>query len=236
VTLVKACLNGRRGRAEHPAVPVTAAELAAAARGAADAGAGAVHVHPRRPDASESLGAAEVGAAVGAIRAACPGLPVGVTTGAWIAPELGRRLAAIDGWDVLPDFASVNLHEDGALDVARHLLELGVGVEAGLASVEDARTLAAAGLADRCLRVLVEVPQLEPADAVAAAAAIEDELGRLGIGAPQLHHGYGPATWAVIGAGRDHGHDVRIGLEDTIVLPDGTTARDNADLVRQALS
>jgi uncharacterized protein (DUF849 family) len=30
------------------------------------------------------------------------------------------------------------------------------------------------------------------------------------------------------------GRDVRIGLEDTTVLPDGSTARDNADLVAEA--
>ncbi len=35
----------------------------------------------------------------------------------------------------------------------------------------------------------------------------------------------------MIEAALARGHDVRIGLEDTTVLPDGTTARDNAQLV-----
>jgi uncharacterized protein (DUF849 family) len=32
------------------------------------------------------------------------------------------------------------------------------------------------------------------------------------------------------------GWDVRVGLEDTLVLPDGRVARDNAELVSAALS
>lgn len=53
--LLKACLNGARAQAEHPAIPVTLAEIAHEARRAVDAGAGAIHVHPRGPDGRESL-------------------------------------------------------------------------------------------------------------------------------------------------------------------------------------
>ena len=42
------------------------------------AGAEAVHLHPRRGDGDESLLAVDVGAAVTAVRQACPGTPVGV--------------------------------------------------------------------------------------------------------------------------------------------------------------
>jgi uncharacterized protein (DUF849 family) len=41
---IKACLNGRRDAADHPAVPVTAPQLAAAAATAVAAGAEAVHI------------------------------------------------------------------------------------------------------------------------------------------------------------------------------------------------
>src|ERR1700722_10669076 len=47
--LIQACLNGSTTRAEHPAVPLTPAELAAEARASAAAGAGSVHLHPRDP-------------------------------------------------------------------------------------------------------------------------------------------------------------------------------------------
>jgi uncharacterized protein (DUF849 family) len=42
---IKACLNGRRSRDEHPGVPVTPAELAAEAAASVPAGAEAVHLH-----------------------------------------------------------------------------------------------------------------------------------------------------------------------------------------------
>jgi hypothetical protein len=81
---IKACLNGGRSRENHPAVPVTPAELAAGAVAAVAAEAEAVHLHPRSGGGGESLLAADVGMAVAAVRRACPGLPVGVSTGLWI--------------------------------------------------------------------------------------------------------------------------------------------------------
>ena len=81
---LKACLNGKRSQDENPAVPVTPAELARDAAAAVAAGAEAIHLHARGPDGAESVRAADVGAAVAAVRAACPGTPVGVSTGLWI--------------------------------------------------------------------------------------------------------------------------------------------------------
>ncbi|WP_232072526.1 3-keto-5-aminohexanoate cleavage protein [Phytohabitans flavus] len=45
--MLKACLNGSLRRHEHPAVPITPAEVAADAVRCESAGAAAVHVHPR---------------------------------------------------------------------------------------------------------------------------------------------------------------------------------------------
>ena len=84
VCTLKACLNGKRTRAEYPAVPVTPAELASEAAAAVAAGAEAVHLHARNPAGAESVQAADVGAAVAAVRQACPDTPVGVSTGLWI--------------------------------------------------------------------------------------------------------------------------------------------------------
>lgn len=64
--------------------------------------------------------------------------PFGVSTGAWIVPDPAGRIAAIAAWTVCPDFASVNLGEEGALEVARVILDKGIGLEAGLASEADA--------------------------------------------------------------------------------------------------
>jgi uncharacterized protein (DUF849 family) len=294
--VLKACLNGGLGRDQHAAVPVTPAELAADAARCRAEGAEAVHVHPRDENGRETLVATAIGAAVTAIRAACPGLPVGVSTGAWIEPNPQARVAAIRSWRVLPDFASVNAHEDGAEAVALALYERGVGVEAGLwtpdavlaylawrlpadaARRDPSRRLPAdeahrdglpadAACRDRpgqglppdaarldrpgqrspvdaacrgrpgqrlpCRRLLLETMETDP---VAAVANADRMLALLpAAGPPVLLHGEGPVTWAILREARSRGLDVRIGLEDTQVLPDGSPAPDNAALVAAAL-
>jgi uncharacterized protein (DUF849 family) len=230
--VLKACLNGPRSPAVHSAIPVRPEELAADAAECAAAGAQAIHLHPRGEDGHESLEPEIVDAVVEQVAAAC-GLPVGVATGAWIEPDPDRRAALVAAWRA-PAFASVNLHEDGAVDVMRGLLRAGIGVEAGVWTVEDADALAATGLGDRLLRVLVEPMDGDGEAATHRARAIEERLAGHGISAPRVHHGEGPATWAVLEQAVHLGHGIRIGLEDTLVLPDGTRASSNADLVRAA--
>lgn len=237
MTFLKACLNGGRSKAEHPSVPVTAEELAADARLVADAGAVAVHVHPRSRAGSETLDAGPTGEVVTAIREACPGLPIGLTTGLWIAGgDPTARLRALERWDELPDFVSVNLSEPGWVDVVDLFRERGVGVEAGLASTDDARALVDPGRANAFMRALVEVEPRDPAAAVRAAEAIGGIVAGAAPGLPQVHHGYDRATWAVVDAALRSGHGARIGLEDTLVGRDGRPAGDNAALVRSVLS
>jgi uncharacterized protein (DUF849 family) len=49
-----------------------------------------------------------------------------------------------------------------------------------------------------------------------------------------VRHGYDLATWDVLRAAIAGGQDIRIGLEDTTVLPDGAAAAGNGDLVAAA--
>jgi uncharacterized protein (DUF849 family) len=235
--LVQACLNGGTTRAEHPAVPLTPGELADQARLAADAGAGALHVHPRDLSGAQTLEPEHVLAAVAAVRAAT-GLPIGVTTGIWaVNGDVKRRLDLVARWAGAgrPDYASINMNEPGTEDLADLLTGLGIEIEAGLWTAEDARLLGAAGFRDRILRVLMEPVDRTPAGAVATAAETAAELDRLRITARQVHHGYGMATWDVMRAAIAMGQDIRVGLEDTTVLPDGSTAAGNGDLVAAAV-
>jgi uncharacterized protein (DUF849 family) len=228
--LVKACLNGRRAPGSHPALPLTPPELAAEAAAAVAAGARALHVHPRDTDGRESLEPAAVDAAVAAIRAACPGIPVGVSTGEWIVPQLAARVAAVGAWSE-PDFASVNLSEKGHREVMAALHDAGVGIEAGVWTVDDVGALAASGFAGRLVRVLIEPGDGDGEAATRTAWEIDAALDAAGIDAPRLHHGRELATWTVLRGGIAAGRDVRIGLEDTLALADGTPTTGNAELV-----
>lgn len=234
--LIQACLNGPTIRIEHPAVPLTPAELAVEARAAAEAGAESIHVHPRDASAAQTLAPDDVLAAVAAIRAATA-LPVGVTTGIWtVDGDVARRISLVGHWTGpdRPDFASINVNEPGTDALADLLTSLDIEIEAGVWTVEDARLLSASTFGDRVIRVLLEPVDRSPAAAVATAAEASAELARLGIEAPQLHHGYGLATWDVLRAAVAMGHDIRVGLEDTTVLPDGSVATGNGDLVAAA--
>jgi uncharacterized protein (DUF849 family) len=224
---VKACLNGARTRAEHAAVPQTPRELAADARAVRRAGAFAVHVHPREAGGAQTMDAAACDAAVAAIRAAVPGLPVGLSTAETIEPDPFARATAVKGWRRPPDFVSVNVSELGWAGIARAALHAGIGVEAGLATPADAEELVRSPFAHQVLRALVEVDGgVEEARAVARLVPG---------GVPQLWHGYDERTWEVVAAGAAAGHDVRVGLEDVLVLPEGDFAASNAELVAAAV-
>jgi uncharacterized protein (DUF849 family) len=220
--LLQAALNGPFTKDDHPAMPITAAELAADARACVEAGAGAIHMHPRNHWGEETLDPEAIDAAVREVRAAC-GVPVGVSTGAWIEPDHELKLRYIRAWTE-PDYASVNVSEDGWQEVVRALRERGIGVEAGVWSVEDAEALKESGLANDLVRVLIEPVDVGASEAVALVAAIRKEVG-----VPMLQHGDGAATWVLIEDAIHHGLDTRVGLEDT-------QEATNPELVARAMS
>jgi uncharacterized protein (DUF849 family) len=121
--LLKAAINGRRTRNEHPLVPITPCQQANDAACAVREGAGAIHVHPRDGNGGESL-----------------------------AP-----------------------------------------------------------------------------DDVAAITAIFEDLD-----IPRFLHGCEALAWEFIALAGEACYDTRIGLEDTLTLPDGSRARDNGELVSAA--
>jgi uncharacterized protein (DUF849 family) len=230
--LLQAALNGPWTKADHHAVPISAQELAGDAAACVAAGARAIHLHPRDPDGIERLDAEVVDRVAATVRDAC-GVPVGVSTGAWIEPDVRRRTDLVRAWSS-PDYASVNVSEDGAKEVMRALLEAGVGIEAGVWSVEDARRLADWGLGAQVTRVLVEPVDVDPRDAVAFVDDIHQALDHAGIAAPRLQHGDGDATWVLIEDAVRRGLDTRVGLEDTQYGPDGERVASNEALVRSA--
>ncbi|PRC44782.1 hypothetical protein C6A85_98485, partial [Mycobacterium sp. ITM-2017-0098] len=218
---VKACINGARTPDQHPNLPVTPDQLAAEAVAAHQAGAKAVHMHPKNADGVDSLLPDEVDAAVAAVRHALPGLPLGVTTGFWALPDARQRFRAVESWNVLPDFTSLNWHEPGSPELAQLVLSRGLGVEVGIFHAEAAQSWAASDIAPHCMRVMIELG----ADADVATA---DELIALvaaaGSPAPILLHGLDESCWPLLEHAGVRGVHTRIGMEDTLALPDGSVA------------
>jgi uncharacterized protein (DUF849 family) len=235
VTLIKACLNGSRAPGTHPALPLRADEVADEAAKAVRAGANALHIHPRDRDGGQTLEPEACGAALKAVRARCPGVPVGLTTALWIDKEPEKRLEQIRAWGELPDFVSVNFDEPGTEQLCQLLLERGIGMEAGLGNADCVQLLLEIGMAERCVRLLLEPDNDET---VEAAMSDVEEMERLldegGVRTPRLQHGYNATAWPLLESALRKGYDVRIGLEDTLSMPDGRQARDNAELVAYA--
>jgi uncharacterized protein (DUF849 family) len=233
--LLQVALNGGLAKDDHPAVPLSPEELAEDAAACVQAGARAFHLHPRDAQGRERVDAEVVDEVVIKVREAC-GVPVGVTTGAWIEPDLPRRLELVRAWRA-PDYATVNLSEPGVTEIIKALTDAEIGIEAAVRTVADAELLArsGSGLADGLLlRICVEPTGISPAEAVAFVEEIHAVLDGAGLTAPRLQHGDGEATWAVLADAVRRGLDTRIGLEDTLHEPGGELTTGNEGLVRTA--
>ncbi|WP_371672544.1 3-keto-5-aminohexanoate cleavage protein [Streptomyces sp. NBC_00289] len=232
---MQVCLNGPRGAAAGARVPLSPEAMAESAAEAVAAGATDIHLHPKTPCGQDTLSARVVAVTLEAVRARVP-VPVGVTTGAWSEPDPAARLARIRSWTVLPDHASVNWHEPGAEEVACALIDLGVGVEAGIWSGTDAAArFARSSLGPRVLRVLAEVTDTRPDTAEDTARALLAGLGPAH-GRPVLLHGEDGGAWPVLRLAGRLGLATRIGLEDTLALPNGEQALSNAQLITEGLT
>ncbi|MFF8276410.1 3-keto-5-aminohexanoate cleavage protein [Streptomyces lateritius] len=231
--MLQVCLNGGRGPGDSAAVPMSPAAMAQEAARAVAAGAADVHVHPKTPCGGDTLSPRVLAETLTAIRAAVD-VPVGVTTGAWAEPDPVRRVERVRAWTVLPDHASVNWHEPGAEELAAALLDRGVGVEAGLWSgTEGPARFLRSPLASRVLRILAEVTDPDPATAGTTALDLLAALGSAPA-VPILLHGEDGGAWPLVRLARRLGLSTRIGLEDTLLLPDGSPASSNAQLVAAA--
>ena len=241
---------------QHP-VPVTPAQMAAEARDAFNAGASVMHVHLRRQEPGrghlpswDPEVAADV---VDAIRAACPGVVINLTTGV-VGPDIEGPLACIRR--VRPEIAACNagslnylkIRDDGSwawppmvfdnpvakvqgfLDVMR---ECGVHPEFECFDIGIVRSVGMylkAGLFDG-------VPEYNFVMGVASGMPCDGELLRLlprytAPGAIWQTTLIGRAEiWPVHQLTAELGGMLRTGLEDTFYLPDGTRAAGNGSLV-----
>ncbi len=240
----------------HP-VPVTPAQMAAEARAAFDAGASIMHVHLRRqepgrghlpswePDVAEAV--------VGAIRAACPGVIVNLSTGV-VGRDVAGPLACLRR--VRPEIAACNagslnylkLKDDGTWAWPPMLFDNPVEkIETMLAAMRETGTHPEFECFDvgivRSVAMYLKaglfdgVPDLNFVMGVASGMPCDADL--LALLPRWLPPG---ALWQTTLIGRaeiwpvhqrtaELGGMLRSGLEDTFYLPDGTRASGNGVLI-----
>jgi uncharacterized protein (DUF849 family) len=241
--IIQATLNGPFGRDRHPRVPVTCDEIRRDVARCTRAGARSFHIHTRGAAGAESLSPDDVAAMVAAARQgadeAGSDVEIGLTTGAWIVPDLGTRLAMIRGWEGV-DCATVNVSEEGFEHVMATMIDAGIGVDAGIWAMEDVRRFKRSGFLPHVARVSIELgtgpPYYLSGDPTAHASEIHAALDDIGVTVPRLEHGDEEWTWQLVEDAFHRGWATRVGFEDSVVLPDGSVAPDNAALVAAAVA
>jgi len=272
--IIEAALNGGRSRREHPGVPCTPAEVAAAALDAADAGASIVHIHARSGD-EWSASPAWYADAISLIRRSESAPLVSITS---LRPAGVPGNAVVSLLDVLcrgrrtaPDLISVNLghivswrppapfapmpparatdhftndHND-LIAILTACDRFGVTPELGvmdLGFINNAVALRAEGVLAERPWFLVELdsPAYGSGRQVAASTAEDYDVlaSRVRAQFPNAAlaaHGVDAPGYAVLRRALADGGHLRVGFEDSIVLPDGVRADTNVDLVHWAV-
>jgi 3-keto-5-aminohexanoate cleavage enzyme len=239
--IITAALTGPVAtKADHPALPCTPEEIAAAARDACAAGAAVVHVHLRDEDGRPTGRLDVARRVVGLIEDACPAL-VQLSTGVGLTVPFEEREQLVEA---RPRMATLNVCSmsfgagefrnppDGVRRLAARMAELGVRPEIELYDL---------GHLDVALRLVDEgllQPPLQFSVVMGVQGGIPATPADLVTFASRLPAG---STWQVIGIGRGNlpmtamglamGANARTGLEDTLMVRRGQAARSNAELV-----
>lgn len=242
VAIAVAPNGGRRTKADHPAIPLTPAELARTAAECLDAGASMIHVHIRRPDGRHLLDAEAYRQAIDAIRKQVGDrLVIQITTEALGIYAPAEQIAVLKA--VRPEAASLALRElapDEAAepDFAEALAWMKrENVSPQIILYDPAE---AVRLADMIQRGMVPWPDIPVLYVLGRYTVLQtsqpaDLLPFLAPNAPRFSH------WSVCAFGRHEaacvtaaallGGHVRVGFENNLHLPDGRFAPSNAALV-----
>ncbi|MCB9554310.1 MAG: 3-keto-5-aminohexanoate cleavage protein [Myxococcales bacterium] len=241
---------------EHP-VPVTAAQMAAEARRAFEAGASIMHCHFRDPRPGlgrlPSWDPAVAKDVCDAIRDACPGVIINMSTGV-VGDDISGPVACLEA--VRPEMAALNAGSLNYLKLRRGgqwawppmLFDNPVGkIEEMLAVMKRLDVIPECECFDtgivRSVAMFAEKGMLPGRPHVSLVMGVASGMPAKAAWLPLLVDELPPgADWQAIVIGRDEvwdvhrrtaelGGNLRTGLEDTFYLPDGTKASSNGDLV-----
>ncbi len=228
---IQIALNGNRN---EQIVPKTMELIVESAISSINKGANSIHFHPRDNKGNETFNGKYVDTQIGELRKKLKNVPIGISTGEWIEPNLDKRLEQINSWKILPDFVSINYDENGFEKITNLVTKKGIKIEVGLSSLESAKNFTEGNLQGDFLRILIE-PQEPTLDlAIKNVNEIENHIKSCGIQLPFLLHGTGKTCWDLLKIAFDKNYQTRIGFEDTLTLPNGEKAKSNEELIEQA--
>ncbi len=242
VVLGVAPTGARRMPADHPALPVTPAQLAVCAEACADEGASMVHLHVRDDAGGHTLDAGRYREATAQVRDAVGDrLLIQITTesAGRYAPE--AQMAVVR--ELLPEATSLALRElvpdaesESAARAFLHwIAEARIGAQIILydaAALDRLHDLKARGVVPDGLRQAIFVLGRHAAGRVSDPADLLPFLGR-SAGLDWMCCAFGRTETACLAAAAAFGGHLRVGFENNIRHPNGRLAADNADQVRR---
>jgi uncharacterized protein (DUF849 family) len=234
--------NGaRRGHRDHPALPVTVAEIAATAKACRAAGADGIHLHVRDDAGQHTLDAGRYREAISAIRHTAPGLDVQITTEAADFFDVATQFDCLK--QVRPEWASISVREiardaDLADAVYGFCANEGINIQHILYGREDA-----ALLQNWQAKGIVRATQAERLLVLGrhsgAAASTPADLDRFLQDAPPparwMACAFGPDEHACLARAATLGGDVRVGFENSLTNASGSPWTDPAASVAALL-
>jgi len=237
--------NGaRQGKGDHPALPITPAEVAATAAACMAAGATAIHLHARDEAGGHTLDPAIYARYIEAVRDAVGGgLFLQVTTEAVGRYGPAEQMAAVRALALRPDGVSLALRElvpegeehGAASDFFAWLLETGIEPQLILYAPDEIDRLAAlraAGVVpDELRHVLFVLGRYRAPGEVVEPRALLGFLDRHPAGDPWMVCAFGREETACLATAAALGGDLRVGFENATQHGDGRVAADNAERV-----
>jgi uncharacterized protein (DUF849 family) len=229
-------------KADNPNLPTTPEEIAAAARGAHEAGAAVVHVHVRDEEGRPTADLGIARRTLALIEEECPAL-VQLSTGVGLDVPFEQREQLVEAQ---PRMASLNPCSmsfaggefrnppEGVRRLAARMQELGVKPELEIydtGHLEVALVLAEEGLVSQPLQfsIVMGIRGGMPATPTALVQLVE----RLPPGAIWQAIAIGRWNLPVTAIGLAMGGNARTGMEDTLLLRRGVAVESNAQLVER---
>jgi len=229
-------------KADNPALPITPAEIAEAARGAYEAGAAVVHLHLRDEEGRPTADLEVAKRVVAAVEEACPAL-IQLSTGVGLdvpfedrerLVEARPRMASLNPCSMSFGTGEFRNPPAGVRRLAARMQELGIKPELEIYDT---------GHLDVCLQ-LVDEGLVDPPLSFsivmgirggmrATPKALVELVDRLPEGAVWQAIAIGRANLPMTAIGLAMGGNARTGMEDTLLLRRGVAATSNAELVER---
>ncbi|OIQ33706.1 MAG: 3-keto-5-aminohexanoate cleavage protein [Alphaproteobacteria bacterium MedPE-SWcel] len=234
--------GARRRKSDHPALPVTMAEIIDTAAACHAAGAAGLHLHVRDGEGRHCLDAGRYAETLSELQLRVPQMRAQITTEAAGLFDVPAQLACLNA--LRPDWASISVREiardpDLADRVYGLCAETGTEVQHILYDAEDAallRAWQARGIVRQGQSSVLFVLGRYAVGQQSEPGQLTPMLSAHRGGGPWMLCAFGPQEHACLQAAAARGGDLRVGFENSLFAADGVMHADNAASVRTLIA